>query len=333
MRMTATFKDYYQILNVDRKATNKEIKAAYHTAARKYHPDMHIKSEKAAAEEKFKEINEAYEVLGDPEKRSKYDLIGKETTSVQESQASPNVAGQERDTWSQADTGGFSDFFESLYGRKEPNGFTGRYGQPKGMQGDDLESEISLRLEEAYHGGQKTLRLSSKGICPVCGGTGTVSQRICQSCGGRGYKNNVKTLDVKIPAGIKEGNKIRLKGQGGEGTGGGECGDLMLTIKILPHALFTLKGNNVESTIRIRPEQGVLGSQMLALTLNGKVMITVPPMSHNGDKLRLRSKGWPRKDGAHGDQYVKISIDIPNSLSQAEREIYQRLAELRKSDS
>lgn len=134
---------------------------------------------------------------------------------------------------------------------------------------------------------------------------------------------------MTIPSFIREGNKVRLKGQGGEGSANGEQGDLLLTVKILPHADFTLKGNNLERCITIRPEQAVLGCQTPVPTMDGEVIVTVPPMFHNGKKLRLRSKGWPDKDGNRGDEYVKITIDIPHSLNVAEREIYQRLAELR----
>lgn len=328
--MDTTFKDYYEVLKVDRKATNDEIKTAYRKAARKYHPDLHIKSEKAAAEEKFKEINEAYEVLKDPEKRTKYDRLGESRGSGQEWQAPPDMGGYKSYTWSGANTDSFSSFFESLFGGTKSGGFTGGYGKQKNVRGENLENEIELNLEEAYRGGQKTLQFSLKERCPACGGTGAVNQKICQSCGGTGYKTNVKTLDVKIPVGVNEGSKIRLKGQGGEGTGVGQRGDLLLMVKILPHAIFTLKGGHLKTIMKISPEEAVLGSQIPAPTLDGEVMITVPPMTHNGQKLRLRSKGWPEKDGTRGDQYVEISIDIPHSMSQAELEIYQRLAEMRK---
>jgi curved DNA-binding protein len=330
MKMATTFKDYYEILSVDHKATNEEIKTAYLKAARKYHPDLHIKSEKAAAEEKFKEVNEAYEVLGDPEKRAKYDRLGEDRRSGQEQQSPPDMGGHESYTWNGTDNDSFSDFFESMFGRTKSSGFTEKYGKQKTMRGENLESHIELSLEEAYHGGQKNFQFSLRKRCPACGGTGAVGPKICQSCSGTGYKVSVKKLDVKIPIGIRDGNKIRLKGQGGEGAGGGEQGDLLLTVKILPNAIFTLNGNHLETKIKIRPEQAVLGSNIPAPTLDGQVIITVPPMSHNGQKLRLRSKGWPGKGEIRGDQYVEVSIDIPHLLSQAEREIYQSIAKLRK---
>ncbi len=329
--MATTFKDYYKTLGVERKATQDEIKAAYRKAARKYHPDLAAKNEKAVAEEKFKEINEANEVLSDPEKRAKYDQYGENWRDGQQWQPPPDASGYQNNAWSGTNEQGFSDFFESLFGRSGFGGFSEGFGQQGSRQrkqrGQDLEAEIQLRLEEAYHGGQKTLQFSVRELCNTCNGIGTTGQKICQNCGGTGYKNAVKTLDVKVPKGVRDGSKIRLRGQGGDGIGGGERGDLLLMVKILPHPHFTLKGQHLETTIKIRPEQAVLGAQVPAPTLDGDVIITVPPMSHNNQILRLRSKGWPNNDGKRGDEYVKIMIDIPHSLSQAEREIYQRLAE------
>ena len=328
--MGTSFKDYYEILEVDRKATEPEIKTAYRKAARKYHPDLHTKSEKAAAEEKFKEINEAYAVLSDTEKRAQYDRLGENRRSGQEWQPSPDTGGYQNNSSSEASTDSFSDFFESLFGRARPSGSREGFGQERYMRGQNLESELELTLEEAYHGGQKTLQFSLRERCPECGGTGLANHKICQSCSGTGSKTIVKALDVKIPSFIREKSKIRLKGQGGKGSANGEPGDLLLTVKILPHACFTLKGNNLETVIKISPEQAVLGCQIPVPTMDGEVMITVPPMFHNGQKLRLRSKGWPDKAGNYGDEYVKTTIDIPHSLNLAEREIYQHLAELRK---
>lgn len=311
--MSVTFKNYYEILGVDRKATEKEIKTAYRKMARKYHPDLHAKNEKAAAEEKFKEINEAYTVLSNAEKRAQYDQLGENGHNGQEWQAPPpGTGGYERQSGGETDFGGFSDFFESLFGRARAGASRGGYGQERNVRGQDLESELELTLEEAYHGGQKTLQFSYRDQ----GGSGSIPA--------------IKTLDVKIPPLVRDGNKIRLKGQGGNGSVNGEPGDLLLTVRILPHACLTLNGNNLEAVIKIKPEQAVLGCQMPVMTLDGEVTVTVPPMSHNGQKLRLRAKGWPGKDGKRGDEHVKITIDIPRAMNAAEREIYQQLADLRK---
>lgn len=328
--MSTPYKDYYKILGVDPKATESEIKTAFRKAARKYHPDLHIKSDKAAAEEKFKEINEAYAVLGDKEKRSQYDLLGTNTQNGQQWQPSPDQGGYTGGSWSQTDPDGFSDFFESLFGRQMPGSNSGGPGKTRSMRGQDLDSDLDLTLEEACHGGKKSLQFSIRGMCPSCGGTGVTNQKSCRKCGGTGSRTVVRTRDVNIPAYIRDGSKIRLKGQGGEGPADGKSGDLLLTIKILPNSIFTLNGSNLETVIKIRPEQAVLGGQVPVPTLEGDVILTVPPMVHNGKKLRMRSKGWLEKDGNRGDEIVKIMIDIPRTVSSAEKEIYQRLADLEK---
>jgi curved DNA-binding protein len=307
--MGANYKDYYEILGVDRKASEAEIKTAYLKAARKHHPDLHIKSEKAASEEKFKEINEAYAVLGDKEKRASYDSLGENLHSGQEWQPSPDMGSYSSQSWSSEEAEGFSDFFESLFGQARSSNPYGGFRQTRSIRGQDLESELELTLEEAYHGGQKLLQFSFRGT---------------------GNKTIVKSLDVKIPPFVRDKSKIRLKGQGGEGLAGGLAGDLLLTVKILPNANFTLNGNSLETTIKIRPDQAVLGSQVHAPTIDGQVMITIPPMTHNGQKLRLRSKGWMGRDGIRGDEYVQVIIDIPRSINQSEKEQYERLAELNK---
>lgn len=294
--MSTDFKDYYKILGVDRKATDAEIKTAYRKLARKHHPDLHAKGDKAAAEEKFKEVNEAYAVLSDAEKRAQYDLLGEDGgRSRQQWQQPPPYRRSETGSqqWQDAESGDFSDFFASLFGGQ-------RSARPARTQ--DLTSDLELTLEEAYHGGIKNLHFS------ISGSSGTPVD---------------KKLDVRIPPFVREGSKIRLKGQGAPG-------DLILTVRILPHTCYTLKGNTLETIVKIFPEQAVLGGQVAVPTMDGEVMMTLPPMSHNGQKLRLREKGWLDKDGKRGDEFVKIAIDIPRTLKPEEQEIYQNLAKLRK---
>jgi curved DNA-binding protein len=328
--MATTYKDYYEILGLNRKASEQEVKAAYRKAARKHHPDLHAKGEKAAAEEKFKEINEAYAVLGDKDKREKYDRLGDSPQNGQEWQPTPSAGSEGSRAWQNTDSEGFSDFFESLFGRATAGDFARAYRPARSTRGQDLESDLELTLEEAYHGGQKTLQFAVRAVCPACGGAGSTGREACKICRGTGDKTSNKTLSVNIPSFIRDGSKIRLKGQGGEGSANGTPGDLLLNVKILPHTCFTLKGNSLETTARIYPEQAVLGDRITVPTLDGEVMLTVPPMIHNGQKLRLRSKGWQEKGGTRGDEYIKVVIDIPRTINQEEEEIYHHLADLKK---
>jgi len=326
--MDTTFKDYYLVLGIDHKATSQEIKSAYRKMARKHHPDLHTKSEKAAAEEKFKEINEAYAVLGDADKRDQYDRLGEDVKNGPGRQPSYEDGGYRQ--YAQNDMGAdrFSDFFESLFGRDDSGSPRESAWHSGPVRGPDLGSDLELTLEEAYHGGEKTLQFTSRTSCVKCDGTGMVGQKICPACGGTAGVTVEKLLNVQIPPWIREGSKIRLRGQGGEGTNGGEPGNFLLTVRILPHAHFTLKGNHLETVIQIRPEQAVLGYRVSVPTLDGDAFVTIPPMIHSGQKLRLKSKGWKDREGNRGDLYVTVSIDIPRTLDPAQIELYKRIAEL-----
>ena len=326
--MSVTFQDYYETLGVKRDATDKEIKAAYRKLARKWHPDLNSGKEKEASEEKFKQINEAYEVLSDPEKRSKYDRLGANWRGGQDFRPPPDMDGF--NFHSGGGGGDFSDFFEMLFGGGgSPFGRGGRSCRRGPMRGKDVESEIELTLEDAYRGGEKSFQMSNREACPVCGGTGHNQDTFCNGCGGTGVKAGIKTLAVKIPSGMQDGSRIRLKGQGGEGMQGGPRGDLFLKVRLAAHPVYKLVGNDLETEITVRPEQAVLGDKVNVSTMDGQVTMKVPAAARSGMRLRLRGKGWPVKDG-RGDHYIKIKIDIPEQLSEAEEELYRQLASLRK---
>ncbi len=337
--MAVKFQDYYETLGVDRKATDKEIKAAYRKLARKWHPDLHPASEKKEAEEKFKKINEAYEVLKDPEKRERYDRLGSRWKDGQDFRGEPDMGGARYYStegfgsggFEGGFEGGFSDFFSAFFGGGGPGATRGgRTAQRGPVKGEDIESEIELPLEEAYRGGNRSIRISGSGICPDCAGTGIRDHSFCPRCGGTGNIPDEKTLDVKIPAGVKEGSRIRLKGQGGSGLGGGPRGDLFLKVRLRPHPVFSLKGDNIEVDASIRPDQAVFGDKISVPTLDGKVTVKVPPGSRHGNKLRLRDKGYPGKNSVRGDQLVRLIIDIPPDLKEEEKELYKKLHEFRK---
>lgn len=332
--MSVTFQDYYETLGVKRDATEKQIKTAYRKLARKWHPDLHTGKAKEEAEEKIKLINEAYEVLKDPEKRSKYDRLGANWQSGQDFRPPPDMGGFQYYTNMNGDSGGFSDFFEMLFGGAAPGGpggysRAGRNVRRGPVRGRDIETELELTLEEAYRGGDKVLQLSNREICPTCGGSGQSENTFCYRCGGTGEITGGKTLTVKIPPGVRQGSRIRLKGQGGEGLAGGVKGDLYLKVRLLPHPLFKLQNNDLETEITLRPEQAVLGDKISVPTLDKPVLMKVPPGIRAGKRLRLRGKGMPTKDGS-GDEYVRIKIDLPEQLSAEEEQLYRQLAELRK---
>ncbi len=338
--MSVKFQDYYELLGVDRSATDKEIKAAYRKMARKWHPDLHPQEEKEDAEEKFKRINEAYEVLKDPEKRQRYDRLGSRWKDGQDFQAQPGADGVR--FYSSGDfggggfegfEGGFSDFFNTFFRGSAPGDRSSRGGRTahrRPVRGEDIESEIELSLEEAYKGITRTIRLSGSKVCPGCDGTGMQNQSFCAQCGGTGSVPDEKTLDVRVPAGVKEGSRIRLKGQGGSGLGGAAKGDLYLKVRLLPHPTFKLKGDNIETEVKIRPDQALMGDKIPVPTLDGTVNMSVPKGSSSGNRLRLKGKGFPRKGGGRGDQYVRLLIDLPPDLTEEEKALYKQLHELRK---
>jgi curved DNA-binding protein len=329
--MAVTFRDYYEILGVPRDADAKKIKAAYRKLARKWHPDLHSGKEKEQAEEKFKEINEAYEVLSDAEKRSKYDRLGSNWKSGDK--FDPGDMGSTyyySGDFNPSDFQGFSDFFASIFGSKPGNRRnTSFYEGP--LKGQDVESEIELTLEEAYRGATKSLRLSTGAVCSECHGRGISGRAVCARCGGTGSTTSQNNIEVKIPAGATEGSTIRLKGQGGEGAGGGERGDLYLKVKLLPHPVFTVKGKDVENILNIRPDQAVLGDKAPVPTLDKTVIVTIPPGTSSGKRLRLKGLGLPGRGGQKGDQYVRINIDIKPDINEEEKELYRKIKAIYES--
>ncbi len=302
------YKDYYKLLGVGKDAGQDEIGKAFKKLARKYHPDLNPNNPEA--ESRFKEINEAYEVLKDPEKRKLYDSLGPNWKDGQNFQPPP---GFENIRFSSGGFGGegFSDFFETIFG----GGFGGARFGGEGFsrmrsRGRDAEVRLPLTLEEAYRGGRKTVTLQEQ----VRGADGM--PRMQQ-----------KTLEVNIPAGVKNGGKIRLSGQGSPGTGGGQPGDLLLQVEIAEHPLFRLEGVNVLYDLRLAPWEAVLGTSARIPTLDSPVDMTIPPGVSSGQKLRLAGKGLG-KGTSQGDQFVRIIIRSPRELSDRERELWTELSRI-----
>ncbi len=300
------FKDYYKILGVEKNASQEEIKRAYRKLARKYHPDV---SKEADAEEKFKEVQEAYEVLKDPEKRTAYDQLGAQWRAGQDFRPPPD--------WEQefqfggggftgAEAHDFSEFFETLFG--QPWG-GGRRGGGFRMRGEDVHASLPITLEEAYRGMRRTITLDIPEVDPA---SGRVVKR-------------PRTLEVKIPKGVREGQKIRLAGQGAPGIGGGPAGDLYLTLRFVPHPWFKPEGRDIYLELPITPWEAALGARVPVPTLGGKVELKIPAGSQSGRKLRLKGRGLPGTPP--GDQYVVLRIETPPADTEDDRALYRRMAE------
>ena len=327
--MAVQFRDYYEVLGVSKMATEDDIKKAYRKLARKYHPDVNPGDK--SAEEKFKEINEAYEVLSDPEKRKRYDELGPNWKAGQDFKPPPNW--QEGVNVEYGDFGdlfgggrgasGFSDFFESLFGGRRGT----RRGAGFAMRGQDVEAEIPLTLEEAHRGVRRTITLQVTETCPDCKGSGVKDGKTCPTCRGAGAIRRPKSLEVTIPAGVRDGSVIRLPGQGEPGSSGAPAGDLFLRVRIQPHRLFDIVGeNDVQIELPVAPWEAALGAKIPVPTLDGPVEMKIPAGAQGGQRLRLRGQGLNRRGGGRGDEYVKLKIVIPPKLTPKEKELFEKLA-------
>jgi curved DNA-binding protein len=310
--MAVEFKDYYTVLGVPRTATDAEIKKAFRTLARKYHPD--VARDKSTAEEKFKEINEANEVLSDPVKRRKYDELG-ENWNHPERAAQPQGGfngGFEDGSEFHFDGTGFSDFFEQFFGsRGRRSGGFGRtrgndWGDEVAQHGQDIEGDILVTLDEVMHGSSRTIRL--------------------QRTDPRTGQSTVQTLRVKVPPGVREGQLIRLAGKGQEGVGGGEPGNLYLRVKFAQHPDFRVRGADLYHDLELAPWEAVLGATVHIRTLDGTVSLKVPPGTVAEKQFRLRGKGLPAGDGARGDLYAIVSIEVPSQLTTEQKHLWEQLA-------
>ncbi|MBQ7193968.1 MAG: DnaJ domain-containing protein [Synergistaceae bacterium] len=285
------YKDYYKILGVSRDAKTDDIKKAYRQLAKKYHPDI---NKEAGAEEKYKEINEAYEVLKDPEKRSKYDTLGMNWQQGQDFTPPPGWQSSGRRVEFNGD---FSDFFQTLFGGGGGfGGFGDIFGQASGHRqhpmARDSEADLTLKLEDAVKGGTFSLRLGTR------------------------------TLSVNIPKGITDGTKLTLRGKSESG------GDLHLNIHIETDPVYEINGYDLTREIKVPVYDAVLGKDLTVDTLTGKVTVKMPPGIQDGQKLRLRGKGMPKRDGSNGDLFVKVKIEIPRHLNSRQKELWQELSRL-----
>jgi curved DNA-binding protein len=338
------YKDYYKVLGVNKNSSQDDIKKAYRKLARKYHPDANPGNKQA--EEKFKEVGEAYEVLKDPEKRSRYDQLGANwkqysRAGQQQWQGWRPGPGQQTYTYDFSGTGfdfsdiggGFSDFFEMFFGSGADQRFSSTFGGAAGadsgtksktgsrsqqggrtfwrtgaaQKGQDYQYDLTITLREAYFGAQRRISFKKDG--------------------------NVRTINVKIPRGVKNGGKIRIKGEGGPGARGSASGDLYLLINITPHNFFTLKGNDLYCELPVTVTEAIFGASVEVPTFDKKITMKIPPNTQSGKTLRLKGKGMPGlKDKDFGDMYVKIKVVIPSDLSKDQEKHLKEFEKIYRED-
>lgn len=336
--MSVQYKDYYATLGVTRTASDADIKKAFRKLAREYHPD--VAKDKKRAEEKFKEVNEAYEVLGDTAKRKRYDELGANWKSGADFQTPPgwqNYTGQRRragggmgkaDYDFQFGGTGFSDFFEQIFGARRGGGVggAGYAGEEPAERGRDIEGDIMVTLDEAMRGSLRSVNVRRAVECEGCAGTGQRGQRACPTCGGEGRVSKSETYQVKIPAGVSAGQRLRLAGRGEAGARGGEAGDLFLRVRLAKHPDFEIEDHNLIYEAAVAPWEAVLGANISVPTFDGRVNIKIPSGTQNGQKLRVRGRGLPIPGGEKGDLIVVTSIEVPAQITEADRALWEKLA-------
>jgi curved DNA-binding protein len=338
--MPAKYKDYYATLGVGRDASDADIKKAFRKLAREHHPD--VAKNKKQAEEKFKEINEAYEVLSDPAKRKRYDQLGpgwQENNFGGPGGQNPFAGGfgrgaQGQDFEFQFGGTGFSDFFEQLFGARSGGARQSAFhgddpfggADERGLRGRDIEGDIMVTLDEVTRGSVRSVSIRHSEPCRRCGGTGRQGRDLCPLCAGSGQLSRTDTHQVKIPAGVTEGQRLRVAGRGEAGAGGGSSGDLFLRVRLAKHPDFEVEDHNLVHTVDLAPWEAVLGASISVPTLDGRVNIRIPPGTKNGQKLRVRGRGLPDRKGDKADLIVITRIEMPDKVGESERKLWEQLA-------
>jgi curved DNA-binding protein len=339
--MAVKYRDYYEILGVPRSASDADIKKSFRKLAREFHPD--VAKNKKQAEEKFKEINEAYEVLGDSTKRKRYDELGPNWQAGADFRPPPGWGGAGGGPGTFRSRGrqgeefdfhfggtGFSDFFEQLFGSR--GGMGGGSGRPHFEEditterGRDIEGDIMVTLEEAKRGSVRSVSVRQGVPCEHCGGTGQRARHLCNVCGGTGQVAKTETYQVKIPAGVTEGQRLRVAGRGEAGVRGGAAGDLYLRVRLAKHPDFEVQDHDLVYDAQLAPWEAVLGASISVPTLDGSVNIRIPAGTRSGQKLRVRGRGLPQRGGQAGDLIVVTRIEVPETVSDSERELWEKLA-------
>jgi molecular chaperone DnaJ len=326
-------KNYYDLLGIRRDASEKDIKQAYRRLARKYHPDVNPGDK--SAESKFKEINAAYEVLSDKEKRQKYDRYGDqwqyadqfEQAGRQRAQHWESTPGGGTSYRFTGDMGDLDSIFEELFGGTRTR-TSYRRTQPR--RGQDLETTVEVTLEEAYNGTNRTISLQAEEPCTTCQGSGRIQNLPCSTCRGAGAVPRTRRLEVKIPPGVNNGSRVRIAGKGQPSYGGGTSGDLYLKISVKAHPSFERRGDNLHVNIAVPLVVAVLGGEVQVPTPKGKLALKIPPETQNGRIFRLSAQGMPHLGkSTRGDLLAKVNIVLPTKLSEKEKELFRHLDEAR----
>jgi len=336
------FQDYYSLLGIGRKASDAEIKKAYREKARRLHPDVNKAPD---AEEKFKAVNEAYQVLSDADKRARYDQFGADWERYQatsDSNAGPGDFSQWVSQQSGGPSGarveyrtnggeGFSDFFETLFGSQKGRQRR-RARAPR--RGEDHEYTVEVPLRDAFTGTSRTFEIQIPEPCLECNGTGATHGQICLICEGTGTVARRSRIEVTIPAGIREGQRVRVAGKGSPGGDGGPAGDVYLRVKVVSDEQFSLDGNDLRADVDIPLYTAVLGGEAIVRTLTGKVALTIPSQSKNGKMFRLRGQGWPTAIGSseRGDLFARIRVVLPANLGEEELSLFEKLRDMREPE-
>lgn len=347
------FKDYYDVLGVDRGATDQEIRTAFRKRARELHPDVNRDDPQAA--EKFKDLNEAHEVLSSADKRAMYDRFGNDWQRYKDAGVSPSdgqftrrtASNEDFESWFTGENGGytfetstsgqnarFSDFFTLLFGNQGEPAERTRIRSRRPRRGADSELATTVTLEEAFSGTSRQITIKSPETCPVCDGTGSARGATCPRCDGRGTVDRQRQLEVRIPAGVRTGSRIRVAGQGAQGLNGGPSGDVYLVIQVQPDARFERRGNDLLAETHVPLYTAMLGGEVVIETLSGPIALTIPPGTQQGRVFRLRGKGMPilgSNTDARGDLRLRVIVDIPVDLTPEERAAFERLRSSRES--
>jgi DnaJ-class molecular chaperone len=330
------YKDYYKILGVSRGADEKEIKSAYRRLARKYHPDVNPGDK--SAEERFKQISEAYEVLSDPHKRAQYDSFGEQWKAFSQSGARPGAGTGPFPGATESFEFGFgmgapnlNDFFESLFG--------GRQGRTRraATRGEDVEFGIEVTLDEVMNGTVKEHAVNIEDVCAACGGSGAtrrargtfdIGAPPCPTCRGTGRTSRTRRIKVKVPAGVEDGRRLCIKGQGAAGPDGTR-GDLYLVVRVRPHPGFQVRDRDIYTDVDVPYTVAALGGEVQVKTPTGTRSLTIPPGVQSGQKIRVAGHGMPNPSGKPGDLYARLRLTVPKELSPRERELLAELGKLR----